>query len=459
MNRPLSLVVCLAAALALGACQEQLRGGNACPSLCPEQQLGFQDTVFLASEVIDTAVTLPGLPSIGTETQLLVARYAQNGDSVVSVAVFRFDSLVRQVPYDTTGNGAFVSVDSSFLQLVGNAPPTGLDTLYVQDTVTLSAYDVFVDAPDLDTALVHARFTGTPIGTLTLSRDSVVSLIKLGAGFQIPIDTAFLSAQIVSGKRVWIGVSMSSSKNAQISFGSQEGNAASVGTAARLYYRGHADTVVSIQEAASAGPTAYGPAIPALADYQMTFQGAPAVPAGMLGVGGLPSNRTIIRFKFPAWLVDSTTTVVRANLELYQAPFYSFRADSDSLFMQPLVTVASPAVTDLSKVGILVLDPVAAAQSYFTGILELKLPPASTALDTIPLVRVSAGIPQNVISFWRIKGNALQRAIVLTLGPDGTFPKEGLEPRQLLFYGPSAAPALQPRVHVSYVPHSSIGLP
>ena len=240
----------------------------------------------------------------------------------------------------------------------------------------------------------------------------------------------------------------------------QEGNLVSYGTAVQLFYTGHATSgdSVSIEQRASAGPTAYGPAIPAMADYQMIFQGAPAVPAGMLGVGGLPSNRTIIRFKFPAWLLDSTTTVVRANLELYQAPFYSFRADSDSLFMQPLVTVAAPAVTDLSKVGILLLDNVVAAQAL-TAILELKLPPVSTSLDTIPLVRTTAGVPQNVMNWWRLRGNSIQRAIVLTVGPDGSFPKEGLEPRQLLFYGPSAAPALRPRVHVSYVPHSAIGLP
>jgi len=83
----------------------------------------------------------------------------------------------------------------------------------------------------------------------------------------------------------------------------------------------------------------------------------------------------------------------------------------------------------------------------------------STSLDTIPLVRTTAGVPQNVMNWWRLRGNSIQRAIVLTVGPDGSFPKEGLEPRQLLFYGPSAAPALRPRVHVSYVPHSAIGLP
>jgi hypothetical protein len=54
---------------------------------------------------------------------------------------------------------------------------------------------------------------------------------------------------------------------------------------------------------------------------------------------------------------------------------------------------------------------------------------------------------------WKILGDKTQRGIVLALVG------EGLEPRELWFYGTSAAPAQRPRVHVSYVPHAVIGLP
>jgi len=443
INRPRSFVLGLTVAFTLGACQEQLRGGNACPSLCPEQQLGFKDTTFEASEVIDTAVTLSGVPSIGTEPQLLVARYAQTGDSVVSYAVFRFDSLVRKVPLaDSLTPRPFVSVDSSYLAVYALPAPTGQDTIYIQDTVTFELYDVWVNAPDFDTALVHARFTGTPVGSLTLPRDSVKGVLR------IPIDTAFLTQSITSGKRVWLGLMVRSKGNAQVAFASEEGSVLGNGEAPFISYVGHADTAIGVVkgDTSLAGP--YGPAVPALGDWQLNVIGAPPVPAGMLAVGGLPSNRTLIRFKFPAWLVDSSTTVVRANLELHQAPFTAFRADSDSLFLQPLVAIAGPAVTDLSKIGILLLDNVAANQLQ-TAMKLVKLPAAATTLDTIPLVRTGA----NLFNFWRRRGSAIQRAIVLTLAG------EGAEPRELLFYGPTAAPALRPRVHVSYVPHSAIGLP
>ena len=50
LNRSFTIAALAVATLALGACAEKLTGGNACPSLCPEQTLGFKDTVFLASD-------------------------------------------------------------------------------------------------------------------------------------------------------------------------------------------------------------------------------------------------------------------------------------------------------------------------------------------------------------------------------------------------------------------------
>jgi hypothetical protein len=160
-------------------------------------------------------------------------------------------------------------------------------------------------------------------------------------------------------------------------------------------------------------------------------------------VGGLPNNRTLILFKFPPWLVDSSTTVVRANLLLHQASFTGFRVDSDSAVMQPVVVAASPQVTDLTKVAIIVGTP------CIGTLLGDSLPPAGTGLDSISLVRAAS----NTFTCWRARGNKMLRGIVLELVP------EGLDPRQLLFYPPSAAPGLRPQVHVSYVPHSTIGLP
>jgi len=59
----------------------------------------------------------------------------------------------------------------------------------------------------------------------------------------------------------------------------------------------------------------------------------------------------------------------------------------------------------------------------------------------------------NIFNYWKIQGAKVQRGLVYSL------PQEGIEPRSIYYYGVTAAPALRPRVHVSYVPHSIIGLP
>jgi len=85
--------------LALAACQENLSEGAACPTLCPGQQLEVHDTVLVADQVFDSTVLVTGMPPLGTETNLLVARYADaQGDSIVSGAVLRYDSLQRNFP-------------------------------------------------------------------------------------------------------------------------------------------------------------------------------------------------------------------------------------------------------------------------------------------------------------------------------------------------------------------------
>src|SRR6185437_9064589 len=89
-----SLTLLGLAVLTLAACNENISGGAACPSLCPGQQLEVHDTVLFASDLFDTTALVNGMPPLGTETNLLVARWDDAaGDSIVSSAVIRFDSL------------------------------------------------------------------------------------------------------------------------------------------------------------------------------------------------------------------------------------------------------------------------------------------------------------------------------------------------------------------------------
>ncbi|MGH8324647.1 MAG: hypothetical protein ACRETD_12755, partial [Steroidobacteraceae bacterium] len=46
-------------------CQEQLAGGAACPSLCPDT-LVVKDTVFSGTAAFDTITNVIGIPPLGT---------------------------------------------------------------------------------------------------------------------------------------------------------------------------------------------------------------------------------------------------------------------------------------------------------------------------------------------------------------------------------------------------------
>jgi len=452
-----TLAVLGAAALFAGACQEKLNGGNACPSLCPEQNLGFKDTIFTAADVIDTIVTVPGTPPLGTLNTVLIAQYTQGGDSVVSGAVFRFDSITRvEIFADTSiGSVPITHVDTAFLQIYYNLPPaTAQDTLYVKDsTITFHLWDVYVNAPDLDTAAVHAKFYGTEVGRLTAIRDSIQSTSN--QTLKIPVDTAFLNTAIHAPRKVWLGVTVESAHGARVVVTSA--NSPILGTfslqAPQLKYFATADTFKTLSAVApNARATQYGPAIPAMGNYQMIFRGSQAIPAGLVAVGGLAQSRLLVRFKFPPWLIDSNTTVVKANLELTQVSNTQFLWDStamdaDSIGVHPFALVAAPGVTDILAQGLLVGD--VTVSPVCTGICNDSLRPEGSGVDTLRLVSLG----NNIFNYWKIQGAKVQRGLVYSL------PQEGIEPRSIYYYGVTAAPALRPRVHVSYVPHSIIGLP
>ena len=448
-----TLAVLGAAALVAGACQEKLNGGNACPSLCPEQNLGFKDTIFSAADVIDTFVTVPGTPPLGTLQTVLIAAYKQAGDSVVSGAVFRFDSITRvEIFADTTiAPVPITHVDTAFLQIYYNLPPlSAQDTIYVRDSsITFHIWDVYVNAPDLDTAAVHAKFYGTEVGRLTITRDTIQAANN--QSIKIPVDTAFMNTAVHTGRKVWLGVTVESANGARIVVTSA--NASILGTfaaeAPALKYYATADTFKTISGIApNARATQFGPAIPAMGNYQLIFHGSQPIPAGLVAVGGLAQNRLLVRFKFPSWLIDSSTTVVKANLELTQVSNTQFLWDSasmdaDSIGVHPFALVAAPGVTDILTQGMLVGDVTIAP------IPNDSLRPEASGVDTLRMVAPLS----NIFQYWKLQGSKIQRGLVYTL------PAEGIEPRSVYYYGVTAAPAFRPRVHVSYVPHSIIGLP
>jgi hypothetical protein len=433
--------------LVLAACQEDLAEGAACPTLCPGQQLEVHDTVLVADQVFDTTVLVNGMPPLGTETNLLVARYTDaQGDSIVSGAVLRYDSLQRNFPR-TDSTAPFVpvtSVTSASLQFTSTP-----DTSMIRDSLRFEVIDVDANVPDLDTATIHQLILTQPaIGTLNVKKDSVAAL------HIVPLDTTFIRQHVTAGQRIRLAVRLFSyghdaTGNAQVGITpiTSKSNATGTQSGPSLQYMGHAaapatDSLqfVNFSVSKSSG----GPEFKYLANYQLVLKGSPPPPASVLPVGGLPSTRLYLRFTLPGTLIDSSTTIVRATLLLHQQGDPTF-SRVDSISLTPRVVVASPIVTDVSKAALLLADPAT------VPLLSVRVNPSETRIDTLVLVSKSA----NLVTLWRAEGPRLmQRAIVLQSSG------EGRDARRFLIYPNSAqTDSLRPRLHLTYIPRSGFGLP
>ena len=433
--------------LALAACNEHLAGACANPSLCPGQTLEAHDTVLVASEVIDSMVVVGGMPPLGTETGLLVARYGDGQDSVVSGAVLRFDSLRRFFPQSDTTKPARAVASISSASLHFTSTP---DTSLIRDSVRFEVIDVDANVPDLDTATIHQLFISRPaIGTLNVKKDSIAIAHVLA------LDTTFVRQHVTTGARIRLGVRVfsyghdSTGKVAIAITPVSSSTAAVVGTTgSSLVYEGHAavsDTVDSLGFSNfSVSKSSGGPEFKYLANYQLVLKGSPPPPANVAAVGGLPSNRVYLRFDLPSSLIDSSTTIVRATLILHQRGDSTFLSP-DSITLNPRVVIASPGVTDVSKAVLLLAD---ATTVPLRGVF---VNPSEVRSDSIALVSRAASI----VTLWRAEGPTLmQRALVLQSS------SEGHDPRRFLIYTNTALPdTLRPRLHLTYIPRSGFGLP
>lgn len=420
-----------AAVLVLAGCQQDLAGGAACPALCPDT-LTIKDTVLVGSAILDTAVTLPGLPPLGREKQLLLADYSQGDSPVKAVAVLRFDVLQTSIADTDTTKKAhpIVATDSAFLVVNIQALADSADTTIKNDSVTFLVYDVDAAATDLDTAPVRQRFSTTPIGSRAVARDSIVGQMS------IPVDSAFVSRHVLAKQRIRLGLRATGDKPVKIRIGSLEG-----GGSASLRYTALGDSgrraegVVTVNTHVASGPN-----LPSFADYTLVLAGTPPPPPGVLAAGGIPSSRIFLRFQVPPGLSDSSITIVRANLELHQVPNLAF-ASVDTLMLQTLLVRAKPEVTDIFSAALLAVDPASA----LLAIPPQIIPPALSRIDTIPL--------QGAFNLWKSEHNTTIRAIELKSS------NEGFDPRQYYFYSSAAADSLRPRLRLSYILRSNFGLP
>jgi len=402
------------------ACREDLNGSAGCPSLCPEQNVQSKDTLLESFIAIDSTVV--GFPAIGTETSLLVA---SRGDTLDARAVMRFDTLTQQF---TRGgaDSAIYTVDSSMV------------TVVLDSTGTKATQPVTVEVYDVDTAVVDTA-VNVALGLFRPDRligGKTYAVSELKDTLQIPLQNDRVLAKLRGDapRRLRLGFKVQSAASAQIRIRSREG-----GGSPTLSYDPSPDTAVkSLQIGETSLTPADNPTLKTdLTDYQLVAVSQATGAGSLLGVGGLPAQRAYIRFDIPSRLIDSAT-VVRATLLLTQVPATSVDA-KDTLTIYPQVVRASQSLTDVGRAA---------------GILNLP----GLEIDSLRIVPLDGGERAiemvGALREWKAVGpTTLQRAIVLRSSA------EGASAPAALFYSSEAAPAVRPRLRITFINKVEFGVP
>jgi hypothetical protein len=403
--------------VSFASCSENLDSSGVCSVLCPPVG-GDVKNVTLDAVVLDTAV--PAFSGLGTEASLLLA---SRGDTLDTRVVIRFDSLPATflTPGDTT-HKPIASVDSAFVRLV-------LDTLSIKGAgpYTIEAYDVDTTANDTSTTAVLALFRPNRfLSSQTYARSDLKDTVKYF------ISKAAVLSKIQSGARLRIGLRGTGTLSSQLRFFSAEGGATPL-----LQFRATPDTLTKPLTVTAFSRTPVGEPIVAvhLSDYTVIAKAPPPAAPSDLAVGGLPPRRTYFRFDIPAAIIDSSN-VVRATLLLNQIPNRALDPN-DTVRLLPALVLA----------GIAVKDPVKAAQIVTDISLDtVYVKPGDAGLKAVELARAFPA--------WRGQSpDTLARAIVLRSVTEGNSPLE------IRFYSTKAAPALRPRLRISYTPRVPLGLP
>lgn len=422
LHKPINSLV-LAAILVGGlvACREKLEGGAACPALCPEQGLEVRDTTlfpFAFPSPIAIDSTISGFPPLGTEAQLIIAR---RGDSLVTAAIARFDTLPSTIRLGLTDTSRRVitGIDSASLVIeVGETP-------IARSRVTIELYDVDTTAADLDVDAVRLLFRPDRlISSATFAPDSLTGRLR------IPIPPAFLTSRVIGGRRVRLGIGVSSDSSVQIRTLSTETGGPPV-----ITYVGRAvnDTQTVATIANSRG------SVGGLADYSVVLR-SPQPPPTLLVVGGLPASRVYLRFSLPTEILDSTT-IVRATLVLTQVPSTSVDAADTIVVLPRLVRANRILDSDPGKASLLLANP----QEFFLP--PNRLVPNGSGMRKFEIV--------NAVNRWKFEDpNVLTRALVLQATDEGS------SPHSATFYSSEALdPSLRPRLELTFIPVAGFGLP
>lgn len=428
IRRLLRAPVLLAFPLALlaGACSERLDTADGCPLLCPGQELDILDTIIDPAIVFDT--TLQSFPLLGFESALLLA---SRGDTLDTRPIVRFDTLIRV--FTPTGDTArpVLLVDSATLSI--RLAKTGVK---LPNRFHIDVFDVadttLVDS--LPATLLPFFVPERLLGTLQVDSATFVD----SGTVKIPLDTAKLRLIVTTpGGVLRVGLQLRSTETGALLMTPSDD--ATYGP--QLRYRVSADTAIA---AVTVRPFSLTPRVPAnvntdLLDYLLIVAAPPVAAPGRFTVGGLPGLRSYLRFELPVWLTDSTA-VLRAQLTFVQDPIRGLD-DDDSLTVRAQLVLAGHATTDLNRAARL-LAPV----GYFVGD-AFRVTPADSGAKSIEI--------NALLRAWRTNNGvrAIPSAIILRSDNEGS---SALGAR---FFGLGAAPALRPRLRVSYVPNIKFGQP
>lgn len=397
----------------VGACDETLEGGLACPALCVAPTATVLDTTLLP--VVEDS-TLAGFPAIGEEQEILLSA---RGDTVDTRAIIRFDTLRTTYPAPTTGVDTPVTmVDSAVLML----SVTHADTL--GPPITFEAYDVDTLAGD-DTATATLLPLFTPsrfLGSRTYPADSLYK-----DTLRIPIDNAKLLARIQATDgphRLRVGVRITAPTSAEVRIATQNGTFGQY-----LRYRVSPDTSFDpeVQVAYSSTP-ALKTLASDLADFLIVAKSPPAEPPGVLRVGGIPGKRVYMRFNIPSAILDSSS-IIRAQLLLTQRPVPAAPEANDSSGVEPFAVAAGAAITDIRRL-----------MQFLEGAQDsVRVVPSDSRVVPFEIM--------GLLRAWRgTSPEKTPRAVALR----GTA--EGLTAWFADFYSSEADQALRPRLRITYVP-------
>jgi hypothetical protein len=419
-KKALTMFTAIGVVFAIAACSEKLDAGKSCPLLCPQQAISLADTTIDAIEV-DTTVL--GLPPMGNESYLMLASH---GDSLETRAIVRFDTIPQSYTKSSV-DSVITHIDSAILV----TPIVKPDSLHrPKAPVTIEAYNVDTTGSDTVTAVLASLFRPDRfLGSKTFAPESLLDTLR------IPISTDSVLDRVKNGTHLRVGFRVLSSASVDIRIGTQQSS-----RAVTLRIKASLDTAAAavVVQPYSATPTDQSFAAGPLADYTIVLKGQTTTPVNVLGIGGVPSRRTFIRFTVPARIVDSTT-IVRASLLLTQLPNRRINP-RDSIYLYASAILVSPIVTDIRSA----LQFVAAPGSF--GLDSIFAAPADSGVRAFEIV--------GLVRTWRNQPTTVSpRAIALFSSVEGQLPGE------VDFFSTKAPIGLRPRLRITYVPQTSYGLP